>query len=88
MKKTTPTRSKFHSGNDLLKEYNFDYGKALPNRFAGKQKDRLIIALDPDLSKVFTTSESVNAVLRALVKTMPPTTPKTGRKSSFAETGE
>jgi len=53
-------------------EYQFDYGKARPNRFADKMsKDPLMIVLDPDVAAVFKTPESVNRVLRALVATMP-----------------
>jgi hypothetical protein len=56
----------------MLPEYSFDYSKARPNRFAGRiSQDRLIVLLDPDVSEVFTTPESVNAVLRALIITMP-----------------
>jgi len=48
------------------------YSKARPNRFAGQiSKDRLIVLLDPDVSEIFTTPEAVNAVLRALITTMP-----------------
>jgi hypothetical protein len=65
-------------------EYDFDYRKARPNRFAERvSNDRRIVILDPDISRVFPTSESVNTVLRALITTMPksPKT-KTARKSS------
>jgi hypothetical protein len=59
--------------NDELKaEYRFDYRKARPNRFAGKyQAGCRAVLLEPDVAKVFTTPESVNAVLRALLETMP-----------------
>jgi hypothetical protein len=63
-------------------EYRFDYRKALPNRFAGRIDHRqVVVMLDPDIAKVFTTPESVNTVLRALIATMPPTKPRSGRKS-------
>jgi hypothetical protein len=53
-------------------EYRFDYRKARPNRFAGRVgKDRVVVLLDSDISKVFTTPESVNAILRALIAAMP-----------------
>jgi hypothetical protein len=53
-------------------EYDFDYRKARPNRFAERvRKDPRVVILDPDISKVFPTSESVNTVLRALITTMP-----------------
>ena len=58
---------------DLLPEYHFHYREAKPNRFASAcpPGGRLVV-LDPDIARVFTTAESVNAVLRALVTTMPP----------------
>ena len=32
-------------------EYDFDYAKAKPNRFAGRiAKDRLVVLLDPEVS--------------------------------------
>lgn len=53
-------------------EYRFDYAKAKPNRFAGRvQKGSVAVLLDPDVARVFTDAESVNAVLRALMTTMP-----------------
>jgi len=58
--------------DDLRPEYEFDYTKARSNRFAGKiDKSQVVVLLDPDISEVFTTTESVNAVLRALIQTMP-----------------
>jgi hypothetical protein len=57
---------------DMQPEYDFDYTKAKPNRFAGRiAKDRLAVLLDPEVSKVFTDSESVNAALRALITALP-----------------
>ena len=56
----------------MLPEYHFDYRKARPNRFAERvYKDHRVVILDPDISKVFPTSKSVNTVLRALITTMP-----------------
>jgi hypothetical protein len=58
--------------DELRPEYDFDYAQARPNRFAGRgQVDRVVVALDPDVSEVFKTPESVNAVLRALIEAMP-----------------
>ena len=57
---------------DMLPEYRFDYSKARPNRFAGRLKrGSRAVVLDPDVAAVFSTPESVNAVLRALIETMP-----------------
>ena len=53
-------------------EYQFDYSKAEPNRFASQiGQDQLMIVLDPDVAAVFKTTESVNQVLRALITSMP-----------------
>jgi hypothetical protein len=56
----------------MAKEYRFDYSKAKPNRFASRMKDAPLVAvIDPDVSKVFRTSEEVNNALRALISAMP-----------------
>jgi hypothetical protein len=58
--------------DEMAPEYDFDYSRARPNRFAGRIKeDRVIVILDPDVAEVFKTPESVNAILRALIETMP-----------------
>ena len=64
MKKPSPE-------DDLLPEYDFDYADAKPNRFASDTSRRTVAVLDEDLSKVFTTPESVNKALRALVEAVP-----------------
>lgn len=57
---------------DMRTEYEFDYSEARPNRFARRgDEECVVVILDPDISKVFTSSESVNSVLRALIETMP-----------------
>ncbi|MEI6545352.1 MAG: hypothetical protein WCL60_17685 [Methylococcales bacterium] len=53
---------------DLLPEYDFDYSKAKPNRFA---QNEVKITLDEDIAKIFTTSESVNKALRAILSALP-----------------
>lgn len=66
---------------DLRPEYNFDYRKAKPNRFAaGQDEGQVIVTLDPDVSEVFQTPDSVNRVLRALIEAMPPS--KSRRKKA------
>jgi len=82
MKNTAGATPKSHEPNDMRVEYSFDYSRARPNRFAGRvEKKRLVVVLDPDVSEVFATSESVNAVLRALISTMPTTKPRSIRES-------
>jgi uncharacterized protein (DUF4415 family) len=57
---------------DMLPEYDFDYSRAKPNRFAsGGPKRRVTIVLDEDVAEVFTTPESVNKALRAFMEAMP-----------------
>lgn len=65
----------------MLPEYDFDYSKAQPNRFAGRiSEERLVVLLDPEVSQVFTTPEAVNAVLRALVMALPKGTKQQARR--------
>lgn len=72
MHKATDTDPENQETDDMRAEYSFDYGRAQPSRFAGRaEKGRAVVAVDPDVSAVFTTPESVNAVLRALITTMP-----------------
>jgi hypothetical protein len=57
---------------DLLPEYRFDYRRAQPNRFAGEgSKQEVSVILDEDVAEVFTTPESVNKALRALIEVVP-----------------
>jgi hypothetical protein len=57
----------------LPDEYRFDYSKAKPNRFAQAfEEQQIMVALDPDVAAIFSTPESVNRVLRALITTLPP----------------
>jgi hypothetical protein len=87
--KTTSTPEPEPNADDLRAEYRFDYRKARPNRFAGRiDESQVVVMLDPDISQVFTTPESVNTVLRALITTMPPIQRKPGRKSSSRPAGE
>jgi hypothetical protein len=72
MKKIKASESRAADPDDLRAEYSFDYSKARPNRFANRATpDRITVTLDPDVSKIFTTPESVNSVLRALIAVMP-----------------
>lgn len=76
MKKAPTRKSKRDTTGQLREEYRFDYTKAKPNRFASRADQlHLVVALDPDVSKVFTTPEAVNKALRALIEAMPTTTP-------------
>ena len=69
MNKTPIDESQFES--EILPEYHFDYQKAKPNRFTAQNAKRMTVVLDEDIAQVFTTSESVNKALRALIEAMP-----------------
>jgi hypothetical protein len=59
--------------DELLAEYRFDYQNAKSNRFAARSETQklTVVVLDEDVAQVFTTPESVNKVLRALIESMP-----------------
>lgn len=59
--------------DELQVEYRFDYQKAKPNRSATRIETQklMVVVLDEDVAQVFTTPESVNKVLRALIQSMP-----------------
>jgi hypothetical protein len=57
---------------ELQPEYRFDYTKAQPNRFAGRRsKAQVVVLLDPDVARVFTSPAAVNTALRALLSAIP-----------------
>jgi hypothetical protein len=57
---------------EMSTEYRFNYKKAKPNRFADRMKDSpLVVVLDPDVAKVFTSTEEVNKALRAIISAIP-----------------
>ncbi len=69
----TPTENMQNLEDELLPEYDFDYRKAKSNRFANHDGNRklTLVALDEDVAEIFTTPESVNKALRALIEAMP-----------------
>lgn len=81
MSKTHSPKSHKIARKDMLAEYDFDYTKARPNRFADRMKEGpLVVLLDPDVAEVFTTPESVNNALRALITAIP----QTGKRKTVA----
>lgn len=70
MKKTSTTKPR--KVQDMASEYRFDYKKAKPNRFAERMKSEpLVVMIEPDVAKVFTSAEQVNNALRALISAIP-----------------
>ena len=74
MSKASDRRERSRGTDELRAEYEFDYARAKPNRFAAEfQQGRMVVVLDSDIAEVFRTPEAVKAVLRALIATMPRT---------------
>lgn len=72
MKNTQNSEINQNKTEDLLPEYNFDYSKARPNRFAKEAKEQTItVILESDVAKVFKTAEDVNNALRAILAAIP-----------------
>ncbi len=59
------------SSDELAAEYKFDYTQAKSNRFVSAGEGVKVVILDEDVAKVFTTPESVNKALRALIEVVP-----------------
>ena len=58
--------SDLEGGDELRDEYDFSQG--VRGKYAGRYSDGAnVVILDPDIAKVFRTSEDVNKALRALV---------------------
>jgi hypothetical protein len=56
----------------MRREYQFDYRKSRPNRFAPVMKGKtVVVVLDPDIASVFRSSESVNSLLRSVIASLP-----------------
>jgi hypothetical protein len=82
MKKARSSERRSKASEELRPEYEFDYRAARPNRFAGRlDLDRCVVILDPDVARVFTTPESVNAALRALIEIVPRRSKRSRRSS-------
>ncbi len=68
MKNTTSNKKNRTPKDDLRNEYDIDYSKSKPNRFATKlEKGAVAVVLDPDVAAVFGTSKSVNTLLRSVI---------------------
>lgn len=53
-------------------EYRLDYDRAKPNRFASKvPANAVAVVLNPEVTAVFGSSDSVNALPRSVVRAMP-----------------
>ena len=72
MKKVPARKRRDTAETEMRPEYRFDYGKARPNRFAGRMPPGAVaVVLDPEVASVFNSSDSVNTLLRSVIKAMP-----------------
>lgn len=72
MKRGKATKSAGRVSDGLRAEYDFDYAKAKPNRFAAKVgKGAFVVVLDGEIARFFKTPEAVKAVLLAIAATTP-----------------
>ncbi len=70
MKKTQKRRRPRRE--EMRQEYQFDYRKSRPNRFAPLMKGGTVaIVLDADVASVFRSPESVNSLLRSVITALP-----------------
>ena len=67
--KKTKTNSELKV-SEMLSEYNFDYRTSKSNRFAKTEK-QVVVQIDEDVAKVFSSSEDVNNALRTLIRIYP-----------------
>jgi hypothetical protein len=66
MKKTAQKGRR--DGDALRDEYDFDYSKAKPNRFAAHMKRPVVaVVLEADVASVFDSSAKVNVQLRSVI---------------------
>ena len=56
----------------MRKEYRFDYSRAKANRFREKTSEGAVaVVLEPDIARIFKSSEAVNDLLRSVIAAMP-----------------
>ncbi len=70
--------------DELRPEYDFDYSKARPNPFAARLKGHTVaVLLAPDVAPSFPTADSVNDLLRAVIKAVPRTSRRPARAKAL-----
>lgn len=67
MKKTS-SRSSKRQTKSLRAEYEFNYSRSRPNRFASRLGPQTVaVVLEPDVALVFGSSRAVNKLLRSVI---------------------
>ena len=80
MKTTKKPATKSKRNDELALNYELDYTKVKPNRFARARKDQMIVLLDKEFTRVFRSPEEVTNALRSLIHAFP----KTNRRGQKA----
>jgi hypothetical protein len=82
--KTKPT----NSVEDLRPEYNFDYSKAVRDKYFKHllEEEANVVVLEPDVAKAFGNSAAVNDALRSLLELTRATQRLTRRSSGRSKT--
>ncbi len=74
---TNEASSTTDTSDDLRAEYDLDYSRSRPNRFASGMSGTVVaVTLEPDVAAVFDTSESVNRALRSVISRLPNDDPR------------
>jgi hypothetical protein len=69
--------------DELRAEYQFDFRKSRPNRFASRRgKDAVAVVLEPDVAQVFDSSRSVNRLLHSVIEAVRPRRVRAGRRKA------
>lgn len=72
MKKPISLTRKKARSKGLRAEYEFNYSRSRPNRFAtGLGPQTVAIVLEPDVAQVFDSSRAVNKLLRSVIAATP-----------------
>ena len=80
---TNKPPSSTDTSDDLRAEYELDYTRSRPNRFAAETRGTVVaVALEPDVAAVFDTSESVNRALRSMISERPAGDPAPDKPTS------
>jgi hypothetical protein len=84
--KKTPSRSSKPRTKGLRAEYEFNYSRSRPNRFASRLGPQTVaVVLDPDVAQVFDSSRAVNKLLRSVIAAN--ATNESGHRGSRRKTG-
>ena len=84
--KKTPSRSSKPRAKALRAEYEFNYSRSRPNRFASRLGPQTVaVVLEPDVAQVFVSSRAVNKLLRSVIAAN--ATNDSGHRSTRRKTG-